>query len=521
MRRLFVANLLVFAVLASAAALAYYGWSYTAEVSSRERMQIEDTMRELADEKIAAIESQLVEADRKVFAAIDIGRLPEVAAEIDRAKAPIVNVFLLDADLQPIPSGYFSKTPDAAEATAFRDRFLSTILPTLPLRVLQLQERGHVHGTWDGQQHLFAFTRKRGPVRDYYIVVETDLAHLTFSVFDQFFVRGSPRLYQVVDENGELIYGEPFRGTEGVEVELPFVETVDKWRLRVAQRDAGSQTARGRRKLIDIVLIGVALAGIVAGLTILLVASRRERRANELKSEFITNVSHELKTPLSIISMFGEMLALGRTRSAEQATEYAEIIWRESVRLARLIDNVLDFAKIERGKDVYEFAEGDVAEVVGRALELSAHRLQKAELEVEVEIDPELPLTLIDANAYTLAVLNLIDNAIKYAAEGKKIIVRVRHDRARDRIVLEVRDFGPGIEAEEHARIFERFYRARAVRLKPIRGSGIGLALVEHIAGAHGGGVGLTSKVGEGTTFSVWIPVRAEPGGAGGERSVV
>ncbi len=508
MGRLIVANLLVFAVLVSATALAYYGWSYTAEVSSRERAQIEDTMRELADEKIAAIESQLVEADRKVFAAIDIDRLLVVADIVTKEQAPIINVLLLDADLQPIPSGFFSKTVDASEASAFRERFLAAILPTLPLRELGLNQRGHVHGTWDGQQHLFAFTHKWSFGRDYYIVLDADLGHLTLTVFDQFFVRGSPRLYQVVDENGELIYGEPFRGTEGVEVELPFVETVDKWRLRVAQRDAGSQTARGRRKLIDIVLIGLALAGIVAGLGVLLLASRRERRANELKSEFITNVSHELKTPLSIISMFGEMLALGRIRSPEQATEYAEIIWRESVRLARLIDNVLDFAKIERGKDVYEFAEGDVAEVVGRALELSAHRLQQADLAVELELDPDLPPTLLDANALTLAVLNLVDNAIKYAAAGKKIIIRLRRDGAR--LVLEVRDFGPGIDPEEHDRIFERFYRARAVRLQPIRGSGIGLALVAHIAEAHDGGVSIVSDVGKGSTFGLWIPIRGD-----------
>ena len=107
--------------------------------------------------------------------------------------------------------------------------------------------------------------------------------------------------------------------------------------------------------------------------------------------------------------------------------------------------------------------------------------------------------------ALTLATLNLVDNAIKYAADGKRIVVRLRRDGAR--VVLEVKDFGPGIDAAEHDRIFERFYRARAVRLKPIRGSGIGLALVEHIAKAHGGGVWIDSKPGAGATFGLWIPV--------------
>jgi len=514
MGRLVVANLLVFAVLASAAALAYYGWSYTAEVSSRERAIIRDTMRELADEKISGIEQgQIVEADKKVFAAVHLDRPFEIKDIIAAEKAPVKSVYLLDADLQLIPGGTFSKRP-AAEATGYRDRFEQRILPTLPLRALPVRDatgpvtRGHVHGDWDGEDALFAFTHRVEGGRDFYIVLETDLDYLIGVLFPQFFLPDSPRLYQVADEYGH-IWGAPFKKTAGgVVVELPFVDTVDKWHLLVAQRDSESSSARGRRKLIDIFLISLSLAGIVAGLGVLMLAMRRERKANALKSDFISNVSHELKTPLSIISMFGEMLALGRIKTPAQATEYAEIIWRESVRLARLIDNVLDFAKIERGKDVYEFAEGDVADVVARALELSAHRLQKAELAVETELAPDLPTTMLDSNAVTLAALNLIDNAIKYAGDGKTVTIRLRRDG--DKIVLEVQDHGPGIDPDEHERIFERFYRARAVRLKPIRGSGIGLALVEHIARAHKGGVSVTSEVGKGATFGFWIPIRSD-----------
>ena len=180
--------------------------------------------------------------------------------------------------------------------------------------------------------------------------------------------------------------------------------------------------------------IGGAVPVILAGLAFLALALRRERRSNELKSEFISNVSHELKTPLSIISLFGEMLANGRTKSPEQATEYAEIIWRESVRLGRLIDNVLDFAKIERGMGVYEFAEEDLAEVIDRALDLVGRRLTAADMTLDVELEPDLPPVRLDANAFTLAVLNLIDNATKYAADGKKLELRLRRDG--DRVVF-------------------------------------------------------------------------------------
>jgi two-component system, OmpR family, phosphate regulon sensor histidine kinase PhoR len=217
-------------------------------------------------------------------------------------------------------------------------------------------------------------------------------------------------------------------------------------------------------------------------------------------------MSHELKTPLSIISMFGELLSMGRTRSAAQATEYAEIIRRESNRLSRLIDSVLDFSKIERGVDVYEFADGqDLREVVGRALDLSRHRLDQARMTLETDLAEDLPLMRIDTNAVTVAVLNLVDNAIKYAADGKVLEVRLR--QAAGGIELDVSDSGPGVPAEEREAIFDRFYRARAVRQKPIRGSGIGLALVKHIAQAHGGEVSVRAgKGGQGAVFRLWLP---------------
>ena len=502
MRRLLVVNALIFAVLASAVALAYYGYSYTADLSSRERALVEDTMHELAAEKVIGIESQLIDVDQKLFATIDPDSLGDLAATVRAQQAPIASVFVLGSDRRILPSGYVSSRP-GDEALDFRSLFEDQIVPTLPLEQQPEDRRGHVHLILHGRPYLFGFTRRQAHGEPYYVVVEADLLHLVASVFPQFFGLALTRLYQVVDDAGELVYGAPFLGGGSATIELRFAETVSQWRLRVTQRDPGASAARGRRKVIDVVLIGMAMVIITSGLGVLLLAVRRERKANALKSEFISNVSHELKTPLSIISMFGEMLASGRVKGPAQATEYAEVIWRESVRLARLIDNVLDFAKIERGVDVYEFEDGDVAEVCGRAVELSGHRLHNAGMTVSVELPPELPAR-IDGNALTLAVLNLIDNAIKYAADGKRI--EVAAGERGGRIEITVRDFGPGIAPEEQPRIFDRFYRAKAVRLKPIRGSGIGLALVEHIASAHAGGVAVASAPGKGATFTLWLP---------------
>jgi two-component system phosphate regulon sensor histidine kinase PhoR len=230
-----------------------------------------------------------------------------------------------------------------------------------------------------------------------------------------------------------------------------------------------------------------------------------------MKSDFIANVSHELKTPLSLIRMFGEMVATGRHKGDEAAREYGAIITRESERLSHLIDNVLDFSRLERGQASYHFAEGDLADVVARAMDVCRYRLERENIKLQVSIEPTLPLVRMDENEMTLVVLNLVDNAIKHAPEGRKVCVSVT--RSPGFLVLGVRDFGPGISRQEMSQIFERFYRTQSTRERNIRGSGIGLALVKHIAEAHGGRVTVESPVtsdrGEsntGSMFRVFLP---------------
>lgn len=517
MRRVLLLNALIFAVLAAAIALAYYSYSYTSEDNSRERELA--LMRELAEEKVLNIESLIDEADRKLLREVQIEPMADLQARLQAlvrsTGVAAASVFVLDADKKLVPGGNVGNR-SGKEANEFTDYFMTTILPQLDLDKEKLGIRGWQlirltsrTGEPTGRWFLFSFMKRLSGDKVFYVVIEDDPNHLVGRLFPQFFaISNSPRLYQVVDENGTPVFGAPFTDSpDELVVEREFKLTVVGWKLRVTQKAIADESALRRKRVVNSILIGGAVTIIIVGFGVLVFAIRRERRLNELKSEFISNVSHELKTPLSIISLFGEMLAEGRTKSPEQAHEYAEIIWRESVRLGRLIDNVLDFAKIERGMDVYEFAEGDIGEVIERAIELSQRRVQAAEMTLETELaSPEdLPPVQIDANAYTLAVLNLVDNAIKYAAEGKKI--RLTLAREGDVIVLRVKDWGPGIELVEQDRIFERFYRAKSIRLKPIRGSGIGLALVQHIARAHGGDVSVESKVGEGATFSMTIPV--------------
>lgn len=504
MRRLLLVNALIFAVLAAAVALAYYGYAATSTQTSRDRELA--LMQDLAEEKVLNIEFLIDDADKKLMREIELDELPRLQKKVETSGAGVVSVIVLDEDRNLVPSGSVSTQPEK-QARAFRDWLLANVLPQLPLDRQPPGERGHLYLNLD-RPYLFSFMRRVSEGRTFYIVIEDDLFHLVRLCEQFFFISDeSKRLYQVVDDRGQLRCGPPFRDIgEGLVVERRFASTWDGFVLRVAQKDIGDPDLLRRKRMLNSVLIGGAVVVILGGLLLLGFAIRRERRLSALKSEFISNVSHELKTPLSIISMFGEMLAQGRTKSPEQAHEYAEIIWRESVRLGRLIDNVLDFAKIERGADMYEFEdEVDLREVVERAIDLSARRVAAADMTLTSELAEDLPPVRLDANAFTLAALNLIDNAVKYAADGKRIELRLA--RQGDRAVLAVRDFGPGIAPDEHGQIFERFYRARAVRLKPIRGSGIGLALVQHIARAHGGDTELESRPGEGSTFSIWLPI--------------
>jgi two-component system, OmpR family, phosphate regulon sensor histidine kinase PhoR len=500
-RRPLFAYALVAAVLFAVVGLTYYSYRNTPS----ERLVLLDTMRELAAEKVVGIQTEIIKAEKDMFRRVD----PDNLADLKRAleESTLLSVLVLDDEKQKVVLWTKRKEEDT-------DRFfLDVVVPDLDLDRVLLDQRRSLHATYNGLPYLFAYTSQLINGKLFFIVVESDINHLRAKVFPVFFDVPSHHLYQVVDSAGDSVYGYRFSGVPPSDVvELPFSTTLSQWRLRVAPREAKQIASRAsRRATLDLILITVALTVILSGFFVMLWNVRRERRLSELKSEFISNVSHELKTPLSLISMFGELLSMGRTRSPEQATEYAEIIRRESVRLSRLIDSVLDFAKIERGVDVYEFADDqNLAEIVGRALDLSRHRLERADMVLEAHIADDLPPVRIDANAITVAVLNLVDNAIKYAADGKRLEVWLRRGDD-DGVELEVRDHGPGVPEDEREAIFDRFYRSRTVRLKPIRGSGIGLALVKHIAEAHGGEISVrTGDGGRGAVFRIWIPARPE-----------
>ncbi|MCJ7487692.1 MAG: HAMP domain-containing histidine kinase, partial [Candidatus Aminicenantes bacterium] len=224
-----------------------------------------------------------------------------------------------------------------------------------------------------------------------------------------------------------------------------------------------------------------------------------------LKTEFVHNISHELKTPLTLIRLYGETLQRKENLTEEQRRESYEIITKESERLSHLINNVLDFSRIDMGRKEFSFTKGSLARVVQETLDSYRYHLKKKGFTVNEDIAPDLPEMDFDREAVASALINLLSNAMKFSPERKDITVRLF--RRNGQAVIQVEDKGIDISPQDHAGIFKRFYRAKNSVVSETRGSGLGLTLVKHMAEAHGGAVEVESEPGKGTVFSVILPI--------------
>jgi signal transduction histidine kinase len=230
----------------------------------------------------------------------------------------------------------------------------------------------------------------------------------------------------------------------------------------------------------------------------------KEMALARLKSDFVSNVSHELRTPLSLIRLYAETLELGRLTDPAKYQEYYQIIRKESERLTALINNILDFSRIEAGRKEYEFRETDLAELVKNTVESYRYQIEQHGFTLDENIEPVPPLR-VDREAVARSLVNLVNNALKYSQDRKFIGVNLY--RANGSVKLEVVDHGIGIPQQEQHKIFEKFYRVGDPLVHNTKGSGLGLSLVQHIVKAHGGEVSVDSTPGEGSKFTISLPV--------------
>ena len=312
----------------------------------------------------------------------------------------------------------------------------------------------------------------------------------------------------ILDETGRSrfaqmqVSGSAYLAMESFDKILPF------WKVVMIHPEGKSvDELVSREKWVYLALLAGTFLVMITGILLTMRAAAHELELSRLKTEFVSNVSHELKTPLSLIRMFGETLESGMVQDEAKRGEFYRIIRSESERLTRLINNVLDFSKIEAGIKRYNFQEVELGGVVSKALE--AYRLEIRNL--GFTIDCRLPSTpimaRIDPDAVCEALLNLLDNAAKYSGEDKHIAVSL--ESSAPWIRISVADRGVGIPRDELHSIFDKYYRSRSQKTRETAGSGLGLTLVKHIIEAHGGRVEVESEVGQGSTFTLLIPMKS------------
>ena len=257
----------------------------------------------------------------------------------------------------------------------------------------------------------------------------------------------------------------------------------------------------------NLLILGVLSVLMIGGLVLASRSVSKEMALARLKSDFVSNVSHELRTPLALIRLYAETLELGRITTQDKKDEYYRIIRKESERLTALINNILDFSRIEAGRKEYDFRETDVAELVRSTLDAYRYQIEQQGFEFEEKIDANIPPMHVDREAIARALVNLVNNALKYSADDKFICVKLY--RTNGTLKLEVADRGIGITRREQGKIFEKFYRTGDPLVHNTRGSGLGLSLVRHISHAHGGEVEVESTPGKGSKFTLSLPLAA------------
>ncbi len=289
------------------------------------------------------------------------------------------------------------------------------------------------------------------------------------------------------------------------------LDVLPGWRVGLFDRRGRSiRQLVARERVIYGTLIGGMILGLLAGIAFTARASTREAQLARLRTDFVASVSHELKTPLALIRMYGETLDGGLVTTEPQRREFYGVIRRESERLTHLIDNVLDMARIDAGTKQYSLQDVELTGIVRAAVEAYRPFFTRDDFAVDITLPSEPVRLAADRDAVVQALINLFDNAVKYSADVKRVAVSLEPGE-RD-VRLSVADRGIGIPAEEIPRIFDRYYRAPDAAHGATAGSGLGLTLVAHAMAAHGGRVDVESTPGDGSVFTLVFPRGGECG---------
>ena len=322
---------------------------------------------------------------------------------------------------------------------------------------------------------------------------------------------------RVLGPDGDFLFGaDQLDGAETRWLQSELGEDLP-WTVTVAASE-DLRRFRVRRSLLYGGLVAIVVLVVTIATLTTLRGMQRAVELADLKSEFVANVSHELKTPLTVIRMFTDILLLGYTKDPAETQENLKLIARETENLSLLIDNVLDLSRIDAGEKQYHPAPADLPSLIRRVVDLSLPYLERRGFIVDMNLPAEFPVIEIDQAAFSRALSNLLSNAVKYSGDRKEVEIHLRLDD--DHALVEVADRGVGLRPEETERVFDRFFRGNRSDVTcpeyPQAATGIGLAIVKHSVESHGGEVYAAAREGGGSRFTMKFPVRA--GETQGER---
>ncbi len=327
------------------------------------------------------------------------------------------------------------------------------------------------------------------------------------------------RILAILDERGNPLAPPQDAGSR--DWRRPFVsqeigESLPRWEAASYLSDPHEISSRAHASSLVIwVLVLILFVSVASGGTLVLTSLAGEVRLARNKATFVTNVSHELKTPLTSISLFAELLRKGKRTDPRKVEQYLSQISGETERLTRLINNVLDFSSMERGTKKYAWATVDIADVCREAVEGQRVGLESRGFSLEFLSGKEDLSVSADAEAIRQALLNLLSNAEKYSPQNKEIEVEVSQEGSA--VGIHVRDRGMGVAEKHRERIFQEFFRADDSLTSRVRGTGLGLSIARRIARDHGGDITYSPRPGGGSEFTIRLP-RARSGRAeGGE----
>ena len=287
-----------------------------------------------------------------------------------------------------------------------------------------------------------------------------------------------------------------------------FEDNFPPWRIELFASKAGGMGLIDLRNSYYFWTILTLIIILVFGAFLIVRTISHEVEILKIKSDFVSSVSHEFKTPLTSIKALAERLKEGKVKDQSKAEQYFSVISQDTEKLARLVKNILDFSKIEEGKKEYEFEETDVAQLVAQQIEnFRKDEIQK-DLKIHAQIPKDIPRLFVDRDALSQAIINLLDNASKFSPGKKEVYVNLKS--GAENVIIEVKDKGIGIPQDELNKIFDKFYQGKNSIRQSVKGTGLGLTLVKHIVEAHGGRISVESKFGQGSTFSLIFPPKGK-----------